>query len=116
MSLQSSTKRAASKTAKSDDSQFIGQYSKLWAVFQECIDEMAEGKGHSRHGNHRCIENQGVAERRRAFGPGFTLGQAAKKLEESPRLAGIAKKRELIGAINYIAIEVMMMKEMGEDK
>lgn len=45
------------------------------------------------------------------YGPGFALGQAAKKMQEALRLEGNeAKERELLGAINYIAGYIVYLK------
>ena len=48
------------------------------------------------------------------YGSGFPLGQAGKKMQESQRLPREAAVRELLGAINYIAAQIIM-RERGKE-
>ena len=44
------------------------------------------------------------------YGPGFALGQAAKKAHESQRLPAGRDVAELLGAINYLAGAVIALE------
>jgi hypothetical protein len=71
----------------------------------------AEGKGQERHGNGRSWDAQPIMTLSRTHGPGFPMGQAAKKIEEATRLEPEAAVRELLGAIGYLAAAVQAIEE-----
>jgi hypothetical protein len=71
----------------------------------------AEGKGQERHGAGRSWNDQPIITLSRTHGPGFPMGQAAKKIEEATRLDAKAAVRELLGAIGYLAAAVQVIEE-----
>jgi hypothetical protein len=64
-----------------------------------------------RHGNGLSFMDQPALTITRAVGLGFPLGQAMKKIQESQRMDTDAAKRELLGAINYLAAAVLFLNE-----
>lgn len=78
-------------------------YESLTKVLSDAFDQAAHGKGHDRHANGEPFDKQVMSDMARRFGIGSPLGQAFKKCEESQRLPYDAARRELLGAINYIA-------------
>ena len=82
-------------------------YECLEEVLHEALLQAAVGKGKERHANGEPFEEQPmmkIADRR---GVGFILGQADKKSEEAQGMFNrgeyAAARRELLGAINYLA-------------
>ena len=92
-------------------------YGKLYDVLKDVYDRVSEGKGRSRHSIEGVpIERQGTIVRRNMFGPGVTLGQAAKKIEESQRhsvLDETQTRNELLDAMGYLALEIIAMDLEG---
>lgn len=90
-------------------------YMQLATVFQAAHDQAAVGKGKERHANGRDFDRQPIMELGRMFGPGFAAGQAAKKAQEAmgmlSRKENDAAVRELLGAMNYLAACVMLVRE-----
>jgi hypothetical protein len=78
-------------------------YECLAAVLNRAYLQAAYGKGAERHGQGRPFDQQPMQQLIALYGPGFALGQAAKKAQESQRLPRDAAVRELLGAINYLA-------------
>lgn len=78
-------------------------YEQLAAVLQDAYDQAAKGKGAARHGTGKPFHEQPMQDLIRLYGPGFALGQAGKKMQESQRMDRDAAERELLGAIVYIA-------------
>lgn len=72
---------------------------------------VAEGKGQVRHGLGRAWNDQPIIRLSRTHGPGFALGQAAKKIEESEVLDDAAAVHELLGAIGYLCAAVQVIEE-----
>lgn len=83
----------------------------LSEVYRLAEKQMLEGKGKERHGEDTPFREQVACRNARLFGIGGPLYQAMKKIEESTRLDGDAKLNELLGAMNYVAIAVMVLKE-----
>lgn len=50
----------------------------------------------------------------RLYGPGFALGQAAKKSQEAQRLPKDRAAAELLGAIVYLAGAIIDLEREGE--
>lgn len=86
---------------------FISNAHPLQKVFDEVIEQVSKGKGEERHGNGREFMQQPWKDLCDTYGVGFAFGQAAKKLSESQGMTGEARKRELLGAIAYLAIGVL---------
>lgn len=90
-------------------------YSSLIGIMLEALDQASKGKGLERHANEEIpFENQTICILRRSK-LSFTSGQAVKKIIEARRLEDLKGKEaaihELLGAINYIAAEVIILKE-----
>lgn len=85
-------------------------YYDLFIVLQKALYQAQDGKGHERHGNGLSFLEQPALTITRAVGLGFPLGQAMKKIQESQRMDTDAAKRELLGAINYLAAAVLFLE------
>ena len=90
------------------------EYSDLFEVLRDALEEAQEGKGAVRHGNGLSFLEQPALTITRAVGLGFPLGQAMKKIQECQRMETDAAKRELLGAINYLAAAVLFLDESAE--
>jgi hypothetical protein len=86
-------------------------YYDLFIVLQKALYQAQDGKGAERHGNGLSFTEQPALTITRAVGLGFPLGQAMKKIQESQRMDPDAAKRELLGAINYLAAAVLFLDE-----
>jgi len=87
-------------------------YGRLFGVLCEALEQAQSGKGMERHANGKPFIDQPIMEIGRMVGPGFGIGQAMKKCQEAMRLDGTDRKvRELLGAINYIASAVILLRE-----
>ena len=86
-------------------------YSSLKKVLDEALLQASEGKGKERHASDgEAFEDQPICEIARRL-DGGPLYQVVKKVYESVRLPGEAGVRELLGAINYIAAEIILRRE-----
>jgi hypothetical protein len=84
----------------------------LREVLQMAYAQAIVGKGKERHAEDKPFEDQVWASITRAVGIGFPTGQALKKWNEAKRLSKDSAIRELLGAINYIAMAIItLMKE-----
>lgn len=83
-------------------------YELLADVLMKAYLQASEGKGRDRHAgeDEKAFADQPIMTIQQMVGPGFTLGQAIKKIEESQRLSLDAACAELLGAIIYIAAAV----------
>lgn len=92
------------------------EYLALVNVFEDAARQAAFGKGKARHAEEgEAYEDQIICEVARRVGLGYPLGQAAKKIYESQRIGGERGVAELLGAINYIAAAVIVMREGMEN-
>jgi hypothetical protein len=74
------------------------EYRSLHGVLQEALQKASEGKGKERHASDgEVFENHPICE-------------IARRLETPPGEAGV---RELLGAINYIAAEIIVRRGSG---
>lgn len=78
-------------------------YESLAAVLRKAYDQASTGKGNDRHSTGQTFDKQPILTIQGVVGPGFALGQAMKKMEESLRLPPESDLVELLGAINYVA-------------
>lgn len=92
-----------------------GDYAHLVDVLNDAYQQAANGKGKVRHANNRPFVDQPIMQNGRKFGPGFNLGQATKKIEEGfgmlARGERDAAEREFLGAINYVASAILLVRE-----
>ena len=87
-------------------------YESLATVYDSAIEQASEGKGRERHASEgEAYEKQIICEVARRVGLGYPLGQAVKKVYESQRLGGERGVAELLGALNYVAAAVIVMRE-----
>ncbi|UCR75632.1 hypothetical protein PAER4900a_00059 [Pseudomonas phage YMC17/07/R4900a] len=79
-------------------------YDKLRAVLHAAYQQASVGKGHERHGSEAAFEEQSTQIISGLMGTSDGMYfQAMKKLNESRGMEHEARKRELLGAIVYIA-------------
>jgi len=82
-------------------------YESLGFALGEAVAQAARGKGADRHAEKgEQFADQLIMSIPKRLGEGgecFCLGQAAKKIFESRRLAPAPARAELLGAVNYIA-------------
>lgn len=89
-----------------------GEYISLGLVMQSALEQASKGKGKERHASEgEAYEDQIICEVARRVGLGYPLGQAVKKIYESQRIGGERGVAELLGALNYIAAAVIVMRE-----
>jgi len=87
-------------------------YESLVQVYQDAVIQASKGKGRERHASEgEAYEDQIICEVARRVGLGYPLGQAVKKVYESQRLGGERGVAELLGALNYVAAAVIVMRE-----
>jgi hypothetical protein len=93
-------------------------YDDLFDVLARAALQAAAGKGRERHAQDLPFADQPMQQLIRLYGPGFALGQAAKKSQEAMRMTPERAVAELLGAIVYIAGVVVAieasMKETGD--
>jgi hypothetical protein len=87
-------------------------YEVLNNILAEALSQARDGKGKERHANdNEAFQDQPICEIARRVGAGYCLGQAVKKIYESQRLGGERGQAELLGAINYIAAGIFVLRE-----
>jgi hypothetical protein len=69
------------------------------------------GKGKERHAKDLPFDRQIWNVITKTVGLGFPLGQSMKKWDEAQRMARDAAVNELLGAINYLAMAVIVLLE-----
>lgn len=93
-------------------------YECLADILDAALMQAAEGKGAERHAGSRPFATQPMQEITRMVGIGFPLGQAMKKAQEAGTMASRgqtdAARRELLGAINYLAGAVLAINAMQQ--
>lgn len=92
-----------------------GEYSSLYGVLLEALQQASSGKGYKRHSEpNEAFENQVICEitqRLRKSSLGYPLGQAVKKIYETVNITNEEAINELLGAINYIAAAIISLRE-----
>ncbi|MBV5305578.1 MAG: hypothetical protein J0652_02670 [Desulfobulbaceae bacterium] len=88
-------------------------YEALSEVLHAALTQAAIGKGKERHADNKPFEEQDICTITRSEGHGFTRGQARKKIAEAKRLDRDAAIRELLGAINYLAADIIVLGEVA---
>ena len=93
-------------------------YECLAEVLDCALMQAASGKGAERHAQGQPFDSQPMAEITRAHGLGFPLGQSEKKGREAAGMVARgefdAARRELLGAINYVAGAVLAINAMQQ--
>src|SRR5690625_1078705 len=94
-------------------------YERLAAVFQDAHDQAALGKGKERHANGEPFHEQRMQKVSRTQGNAYGMAfQVQKKMLEGLEMADReACRRELLGALNYLAGIVIYLddQEAGGD-
>ncbi len=86
-------------------------YDQLAEVLGRAFDQASVGKGKERHADGKPFDSQPMQHLIDLYGPGFALGQAAKKSQESQRLPTTERQvTELLGAIVYLAGAVIAIE------
>lgn len=90
-------------------------YEDLDAVLREALEDAASGKGNDRHANGKAFKDQPMLSINAMVGIGFSTGQAIKKAQEATTMSSrgnhAAARRELLGAINYLAGAILSLPE-----
>jgi hypothetical protein len=86
-------------------------YGSLASVMDDALEQAQSGKGLSRHATPEPFTDQLVCQIARREGHGYPRGQAMKKIDEAKRLKPKAAVAELLGAINYLAADIIMLQE-----
>lgn len=90
-------------------------YAPLREVFDLALEQASSGKGAERHGNGKPFDRQPMMEISRMLGgPSGCFYQAMKKTQEASRMEPEAAKREILGAINYLAGAYLLLDEQGD--
>lgn len=93
----------------------VNGYHGLFDVLADALDQAQLGKGHERHAQDKPFEEQPMQKLIELHGRGFAYDQAGKKAQESERLAYEAARRELLGAIVYMAGAVINLDKEKEN-
>ena len=87
-------------------------YERLAWVLDQALHEAQTGKGRRRHAEKgQAYDDQLACTITRNEGHGFARGQAIKKIDEAKRLKPAAAVAELLGAINYLAADIIVLLE-----
>lgn len=86
-------------------------YEDLAEILRDAYDQASGGKGKERHANDLPFDEQPIAKIQSLVGSGFALGQAIKKIQESQRMEPEAARKELLGAIVYIAGAIIHLEK-----
>lgn len=90
----------------------VRAYDTLAVVLIDAYKQASEGKGKDRHATNNPFDKQPILEISRMVGVGGPLFQAMKKCQEATRLPTVDRQvAELLGAINYIAAAIILLKE-----
>jgi hypothetical protein len=93
------------------------KYLLLWNTLRDAWEQAANGKGKERHQKaDEPFEDQPICAFARRVGLGYPLGQAMKKIDEASRMESELAVREILGAINYLAAAVIVIREQMESQ
>jgi phosphoribosyl-ATP pyrophosphohydrolase len=100
-----------------DDREYVNEnYAPLIDVFSRSLAQAGLGKGMRRHGHtHARWIEQPMFTIRDHVGSGFPLGQAIKKIIEAQHLDHGKAIDELLGAINYVASEIVALAKEADE-
>ena len=79
----------------------------LRAIYGAAIDQLTHGKGERHGGDATPFLQQPWIDLADTYGVGFLYGQSAKKAREAMGKEGEARERELLGALNYLAMGIL---------
>lgn len=92
-------------------------YESLAAVLDEALAQAQSGKGSIRHATGQPFEEQPIIAISELLGTHHgDLFQAIKKAQESVRLKPGNAVHELLGAINYLAAAVILLKREEDEQ
>jgi len=92
----------------------VDHYAPLRRVLDLALEQARSGKGAQRHGQGQPFDKQPMMEIGRMIGgPAGCFHQAMKKTQEASRMEPDAAKREILGAINYLAGAYLLLDEKG---
>lgn len=104
------------KSTRDEEMDVLPGYDYLHEIMHRALDQAQKGKGKERHAvSGEAFTDQQICEidRRLEKSPcGFTLGQAVKKIYETPRLDYDAAIRELYGAVNNIGAAIIHLERL----
>jgi hypothetical protein len=86
-------------------------YGRLFGVLNDAYAQAAIGKGKDRHANNEPFHEQDICTITKSEGHGFTRGQAIKKIKEAKRLSPASAIHELMGAIIYLAADIIVIED-----
>lgn len=92
----------------------VDPYAPLRRVLDLAHEQASGGKGAQRHGQGKPFDRQPMMEISRMLN-GSPIGcmyQAIKKTQEASRMEPDAAKREILGAINYLAGAYLLLDEV----
>lgn len=105
---------AGSKGHPEEAKPFPGEgYERLFEVFREAHDQAAYGKGSVRHANSLPFHEQRMQTISRSLGSPLGMAyQVEKKMKEGLQMEDPdARRRELLGALNYLAGVVIFLDD-----
>lgn len=98
-------------------SEIVPGYEPLAAVLQEALDQAQHGKGARCHANGKPFLEQPIMTGARECGEGGLTFQARKKILEAQNCADDARAiTDMLGAINYVAAQVILRRELAAKK
>jgi hypothetical protein len=87
------------------------EHDMLTGVLNRAYAQAMSGKGYERHGTNDLPFEEQISCWIEKQGAGYALGQSAKKIFESLRMEPKDAVKELLGAINYICIAIIVLEE-----
>lgn len=90
-------------------------YAELASVLDAALDQAQSGKGKARHSCGEPFQDQKIVQICEWMGSNQgDIFQAVKKAVESTRLPHVRARRELLGAINYLAAAVIVLDRQAK--
>lgn len=87
----------------------------LQEVFSDAVAQAVSGKGEQKHGLGKGFYDQQWVDVTKRHGLGFLTGQAVKKINEAVTIPSMEMwEREMLGALNYIAMAVIFKRIENE--
>lgn len=90
-------------------------YHSLAKALKDAYNQAAIGKGKERHADNQRFDEQPMFHHIANHGVGFATGQADKKATEAHGLPHDAARKELLGAIVYLAAAYIAWPEDGHN-